>query len=321
MSSQPSTRSVSCCGRSGPWWGRRRVRRRAPRPPRPRAPRRARRGRRRPSTSRSTDSPRAPAPRSRSSGVAGRARVHPRLGARLGGRREHPLQVLGEPRAGRRARCRPKPRRGRHLRRRAPRPAPARPPARTSGPAPGDPAAYVGQVVADPLGERLRQLAPGAVVGEHLVAARLLDRRGQRPRAGDLDLEGARCSPAPAPRACRGPGRAGCGRAGGRRPARVGQPPARGLEVGAEPGRRPRAPRRHRGRWRRARAARAGAAGRAARRATSRTASSRVGRRAGADAGREGHAGSRRSSTATARVVDSMVAEPTTRVPSYITAA
>ena len=43
----------------------------------------------------------------------------------------------------------------------------------------------------DALGQRLRQLAPGAVVGEHLVAARLLDGRGERPRPGDLGLERA----------------------------------------------------------------------------------------------------------------------------------
>ena len=55
----------------------------------------------------------------------------------------------------------------------------------------GHPAAYVGDVVAEPLGQRLRQLAAGAEVGEHLVAARPLDGRGQRPRSGDLDLERA----------------------------------------------------------------------------------------------------------------------------------
>ena len=48
----------------------------------------------------------------------------------------------------------------------------------------GQPAAQVGDVVADPLGERLGEVAAGAVVGEDLVAARLLDGRGQRPRAG-----------------------------------------------------------------------------------------------------------------------------------------
>ena len=41
------------------------------------------------------------------------------------------------------------------------------------------------------LGQRLRELAAGAVVAEHLVAARLLDGGGQRPRAGDLRLERA----------------------------------------------------------------------------------------------------------------------------------
>ena len=52
-----------------------------------------------------------------------------------------------------------------------------------------DPAADVGDVVAQTLGERLGELAARAVVGEHPVAAGPLDRRGQRPRSGDLDLE------------------------------------------------------------------------------------------------------------------------------------
>jgi hypothetical protein len=54
-----------------------------------------------------------------------------------------------------------------------------------------DPAAYAGQVRLDALGQRLRQLSPGAVVGQHLVSARLLDRRGQRPGPRHLHLERA----------------------------------------------------------------------------------------------------------------------------------
>ena len=53
------------------------------------------------------------------------------------------------------------------------------------------PAAQVGDVDGEPLGQRLRELAPGTEVGEHLVPARPLDGRGQRPRSGDLDLERA----------------------------------------------------------------------------------------------------------------------------------
>ena len=54
-----------------------------------------------------------------------------------------------------------------------------------------EPAAQVGDVGGEPLGQRLGELAPGAEVGEHLVAARPLDGRRQRPRSGDLDLERA----------------------------------------------------------------------------------------------------------------------------------
>ena len=55
----------------------------------------------------------------------------------------------------------------------------------------GQPAAQVGEVAPYALGERLRELAPGAVVGQHQVAARPLDGRRQRPRPGDLGLERA----------------------------------------------------------------------------------------------------------------------------------
>jgi hypothetical protein len=55
----------------------------------------------------------------------------------------------------------------------------------------GDPPAQVGDVRPQSFGERLGQLAPGAVVGQHAVAARALDRRGEGPRSGDLGLERA----------------------------------------------------------------------------------------------------------------------------------
>ena len=102
-------------------------------------------------------------------------------------------------------------------------------------PAPGDPAPHVGDVAAQPLGERLRELAAGAVVGEHPVAAGPLDGGRQRPRTGDLDLE--------RPGVALGlllDGVEVLGQQGPRPPVveagRVGQPPAGGLEVGAEVG-------------------------------------------------------------------------------------
>ncbi len=55
----------------------------------------------------------------------------------------------------------------------------------------GHPPTHVGQVLPDPGGERLREVTTGADVGQHLVAARLLDRRRERPRPGDLHLERA----------------------------------------------------------------------------------------------------------------------------------
>ena len=98
-----------------------------------------------------------------------------------------------------------------------------------------DPAADVGDVVAQPLGERLRQLAAGAVVGEHPVAARPLDGRGQRPRPGDLDLEGAGVALAVLLDGVEVLGQQRPGPAvvdaGG-----VGQPPPGRLQVGAELG-------------------------------------------------------------------------------------
>jgi hypothetical protein len=54
-----------------------------------------------------------------------------------------------------------------------------------------EPAADVGNVRPETLRERLGQLAPGAVVGQHLVAARALHGRGQGQRPGHLHLHGA----------------------------------------------------------------------------------------------------------------------------------
>ena len=98
------------------------------------------------------------------------------------------------------------------------------------------------------------------------------------------------------------------------------QPPARGLEVGAELGDDGQRPARHR---------RGGAAfgelgqvrqvGELAHHDTHGLA--RIGPGKGADTRREGHAGVSTSSTDDDRPVAVMVAEPTTRVPSYTTAA
>ena len=100
---------------------------------------------------------------------------------------------------------------------------------------PRHPTAYVGDVLGEPLGERLGQLATGTVVGEHPVTARPLHGRGERPRTGDLDLH----RPAVAlglllptvevlreqrPRSALVD------------PGRVGQAPAGRLQVGGEPG-------------------------------------------------------------------------------------
>ena len=102
--------------------------------------------------------------------MSGAHAVHPRLGAASAIAREHPAERGATPRAGRR----PVPAeagRGRHRagqhggQRRLvdlhDQPVDA-----------GQPAAQVGDVVAHALGQRLGQLAAGAVVGEHLVAAR-----------------------------------------------------------------------------------------------------------------------------------------------------
>ena len=111
-------------------------------------------------------------------------------------------------------------------RRPAPRAARARRPAPRPS-APGQPAADVGDVAAQPLGQRLRQLAAGAEVGEHPVAARSLDRGRERPRPGDLDLERAGEPCAVLLERRRGPGRAATGPGGGRCPgASVSRQPA-----------------------------------------------------------------------------------------------
>ena len=51
------------------------------------------------------------------------------------------------------------------------------------------PAGHVGDVPADALGQRLDQVAGRAGVGDGLVAVVQLDRGGERPRAGDLQLQ------------------------------------------------------------------------------------------------------------------------------------
>ena len=85
------------------------------------------------------------------------------------------------------------------------------------------------------LGQRLTKITTGAGVGQHLVAARVLQRRGQRPRPGDASLDRALRSPGPAPRAGRGRRAAWRSPDGGRdrsrrsaatRPA-AGRPPVR----------------------------------------------------------------------------------------------
>ena len=53
------------------------------------------------------------------------------------------------------------------------------------------PTAYVGQVCGHTLGERLRELAPRAVIGEELVSTRPLDGRRQGPGTGELHLQHA----------------------------------------------------------------------------------------------------------------------------------
>jgi len=175
-------------------------------------------------------------------------------------------------------------------------------------------------VVADPLRQGLRQLTAVAVVGQHLVTARPFDRRRQRPGAGDLHLE----VPGEAlerllqhvevlAELAAGPPLVQA------RPA-ARQPPARGLEVGAELGDDGQRPARHRGGG-----AAFGELGQV--RQVGQLAHDdahgfvRVGPGEGADTRREGHAGVSTSSTDDDRAVAVMVAEPTTRVPSYTTAA
>jgi hypothetical protein len=96
-------------------------------------------------------------------------------------------------------------------------------------------AAYVPNVVAQALGERLGELAAGTVVGQDPVAAGSLDRGGQRPWPGDLHLESADVTfgrllervEVLREQAARPPLID---------PGRVGEPPAGRLQVGAELG-------------------------------------------------------------------------------------
>ena len=180
----------------------------------------------------------------------------------------------------------------------------------------GDPAAYVGEMGRHALGERLRQLASSAVVGEHLVAARLLDGRGERPRAGHLDLERSlevlglllqRVEVLGEQRA--GPPVVDAGS--------VGEPPAGRLEVEAEVGDHRDRPAGHaRGRTAARQLREVGQVGQLAEHDADRLGVLlRVVAGPRPDAGGDAHA------VTSARAVETMVAEPTTRVPSYITAA
>jgi hypothetical protein len=90
-------------------------------------------------------------------------------------------------------------------------------------------------VAAQALGERLGQLAPRTEVAEDLVTARLLHGRGERPRPGHLDLEGAGIAVGQVFEGVQVLGeqaaRTSVVDAGG-----VGEPPAGGLQVGTELG-------------------------------------------------------------------------------------
>ncbi len=90
----------------------------------------------------------------------------------------------------------------------------------------------------EPLGQRLGELAPGAEVREHLVAAGSLDGRCEGPRPGDLDLERAGVLLRLLLEAVEVLGEQAAGPAvvdaGG--PAMTGEPPAGRLQVGAELG-------------------------------------------------------------------------------------
>ncbi len=243
-------------------------------------------------------------------GCVGGTAVDPRLGTGVADGARAPRPAPRSPRAG--ARCGA----GRTRRRSAPhrrgrRAGRARRPGRRSG-SRRQATSYVGDVVGHAQRQRLGQVASGAVVGQHLVAARPLDGRGQRPRAGDLHLERAGSGRRPAPRARRGPGRAGCGRGAGRPAARrtcpVSRQPAGCRSASSSvtsPRARPTIP---------ARTPRPGTSGRNGQVELTEHQPQRlvevalVGPREGADAGCEGHAGHAAS-------VASIVAEPTTRLP------
>src|SRR4029077_7610420 len=163
----------------------------------------------------------------------------------------------------------------------------------------------------------LGQLVPRAVVGEHPVAARLLDRGRERPRPGHLHLERPRD---PLRLLLHGVEVLGEQRA---RPAlvdasRVREPPARGLEVGTEVGDQPEGA---------ARGVRDGTAAGGLGHARPGVRAEHDPRRLGVGAGvvlllahpATGHrADARGVGHATALA---LVAEPTTRVPSYTTTA
>ena len=174
-----------------------------------------------------------------------------------------------------------------------------------------DPAAEVGEMVGHPFGQGLGDLAAGTVVGEQLVAARPLDGRGQRPRPRQLDLEDAvevlglllelvevlpeQGAGAPVVDA-----------------GRVGQPPARGLEVEAELG-----DRRERATDHAGLDAATGQLGKVGQvRSLAEDDPDRFGVLLGGGAGPRPDAGGDRHAGAPTRAVVTMVADPTTRVPS-----
>ncbi len=174
----------------------------------------------------------------------------------------------------------------------------------------GEPPAQVGEVHPDALGERLRELATGTVVAQHLVAARLLDGRGEGPRPRHLRLERARAALGELLERVEVL-RKERARPAVVDPAGVGQPPAGGLQVGGEPGRDREGATGHRRQD--APAGELGDVRQVGELAEHEAHGLGVGRvrRAGQGA----HAGGGGHDMTTGRV-DSMVAEPTTRVPS-----
>ena len=174
-----------------------------------------------------------------------------------------------------------------------------------------DAAPYVGDVGAEPLRQGLGQVATRAVVGQHLVAARLLHGGGEGPRPDDLDLERARVVLGLLLEDVEvlGEQRAGPAQVG---PGRVGEPPPGGLHVGAEPlrDREPAA-------GHVASAPRPGSSGRNGSDGTSpEHQPHRLVEVARVVAGHRADAGRQRHADTPVRAVALIVADPTTRLPS-----